>query len=200
MIGFVNGSVEAIFEDRVLVNTGAIGYNIFVPTSVINSIHNNEEVKLYTYLSVREDAMNLFGFLSSDELDMYKKLIGVSGIGPKAGLSILSVMSSIDLKYAIISGDHKQIAKAPGIGAKTAMKVILELKDKIDFDSLTESEENLTSSHSINSSNNENTKEAVMALVSLGYSQTDSQKAVLNVAKEDMTVEAIIKEALRKLI
>ena len=194
MIGFVKGTVEAIYDDRVLVDSGNIGYNVFVPSSVLGCIRHNMEVKLYTYLSVREDAMVLFGFLSVEELEMYKKLITVSGVGPKAGLSILSVLSCNDLRYAIISGDHKQIAKAPGVGAKTAMKVILELKDKVDIT------EALQCDSVTVSPTNDNVKEAVMALVSLGYSQTDSSKAVMSCYADDMTVEDIIKAALRKMI
>lgn len=133
MISFIKGTVEDIEEDKIVVETGNIGYNIFVPASVINKIsRTGGEVKVYTYLSVREDAMVLFGFLTKDDLTLFKQLISVNGVGPKAGLNILSTYSAEELRIAILSGDSKAISKAPGIGAKTASKIILELKDKID--------------------------------------------------------------------
>lgn len=194
MIGFIRGDIEAIYEDKVVIDTGSIGYNVYVPASVIDKIKIGDEVTMYTYLNVREDAMNLFGFLSRDDLDMYKMLISVNGIGPKVALSILSYLSINDLKYAIVSGDASTISKANGIGKKTAEKIILELKDKID--SISGNRDDVVS---IDTSESSNINEAVLALESLGYSKVESLKAVKTANAKD-SVEDIIKEALKHLI
>lgn len=195
MIGFIKGTIEDIEEDRAVVDCNGIGYNIFMPSSVLANISIGATVKIYTYLAVREDAMNLFGFLGKQDLDIFKKLITVSGIGPKGGLSIMSVMTADEVRMAIITGDHKAISKAPGVGAKTAMKVIVELKDKVNLE-----EVSFVSGAAAPVENNLQ-KEAVMALVALGYSEHESALAVKKVdgaLYED--VETLIKEALRKMI
>ena len=197
MIGFIKGVVDSMDDDKVLLDCMGMGYNIFVPGSTISCLREGDEVKLYTYLSVREDAMNLFGFLSKSELDMFKKLITVSGIGPKGGLSVLSIMTADELRMAIISGDDKMISKAPGIGPKTAMKVIVELKDKVDM--LNFISEDLSISAQANPLNEDIVGEAVMALVALGYSQSESVRAIKSVSADVTDVETLIKESLRKL-
>lgn len=197
MIGFIKGVVDSMDDDKVLLDCMGMGYNIFVPGSTISCLREGDEVKLYTYLSVREDAMNLFGFLSKSELDMFKKLITVSGIGPKGGLSVLSIMTADELRMAIISGDDKMISKAPGIGPKTAMKVIVELKDKVDM--LNFISEDLSISAPANPLNEDIVGEAVMALIALGYSQSESVRAIKSVSADVTDVETLIKESLRKL-
>lgn len=195
MIGFIKGTIEDIEEDRAVVDCNGIGYNIFMPSSVLANISIGATVKIYTYLAVREDAMNLFGFLGKQDLDIFKKLITVSGIGPKGGLSIMSVMTADEVRMAIITGDHKAISKAPGVGAKTAMKVIVELKDKVNLEDVS-----FVSGAAAPVESNLQ-KEAVMALVALGYSEHESALAVKKVdgaLYED--VETLIKEALRKMI
>lgn len=195
MIGFIKGTIEDIEEDRAVVDCNEIGYNIFMPSSVLANISIGATVKIYTYLAVREDAMNLFGFLGKQDLDIFKKLITVSGIGPKGGLSIMSVMTADEVRMAIITGDHKAISKAPGVGAKTAMKVIVELKDKVNLE-----EVSFVSGAAAPVESNLQ-KEAIMALVALGYSEHESALAVKKVdgaLYED--VETLIKEALRKMI
>lgn len=196
MLGFIKGIVEDIEEDKAVVDCNGIGYNVFMPGSMLSQISVGEKVKIYTYLSVREDAMYLFGFLQKQDLDIFKKLITVSGIGPKGGLSIMSVMSADEVRMAIIAGDDKAISKAPGVGAKTAMKVIVELKDKIKLDD-TAFMSKVTSTTAENGMENE----AVMALVALGYSQQESVNAVKSVASSGCDdAAAIIKEALRRMI
>lgn len=195
MIGFIKGTIEDIEEDRAVVDCNGIGYNIFMPSSVLANISIGATVKIYTYLAVREDAMNLFGFLGKQDLDIFKKLITVSGIGPKGGLSIMSVMTADEVRMAIITGDHKAISKAPGVGAKTAMKVIVELKDKVNLEDVS-----FVSGAAAPVESNLQ-KEGVMALVALGYSEHESALAVKKVdgaLYED--VETLIKEALRKMI
>lgn len=135
MIAFVKGFIEDISEENVVIDTGNIGYNLKISTGTAARLPGiGAEVKLYTYTCVREDSFSLFGFLSRDDLEIFKKLITVNGIGPKGGLAILSVMTADSLRFAIISGDAVSIAKAPGIGKKTAERVILDLKDKISLE------------------------------------------------------------------
>ncbi len=201
MIAFVRGEIEDISEDNVVIDTGAIGYNIRISAQTAEMLTGiGGEVKLYTYTCVREDAFLLYGFLSRDELEIFKKLITVNGIGPKGGLAILSVMSADDLRFAIMAGDAKAIAKAPGIGAKTASRVILDLKDKISIeDTLIQKEMNQYQAKEA-SAEQYARNEAVEALVSLGYSPSDALKAVKKVsASEEMDVETILKLALKNM-
>lgn len=203
MIRFVKGIVAFLGENEVIVERNGIGLGISVPLSVLEALPGvGEEVMLYTYMNVREDAMQLFGFLTQEDLRMYKLLIGVSGIGPKAGLGIMGAMSTEDIRYAIMAGDAKSIAKAPGIGPKTAGKVILELKDKLDWEELLpESGRELHSSvREENGAANGIVQDAIEALVVLGYPKMDAAKAVRSVVlSEDMTVEALLKQSLKKM-
>ncbi len=202
MIGFLKGEIEYVASDYIVIDVGGVGYNVFVSGSVLNNMPRvGSEIKLYTYLNVREDAMQLFGFVSRDELSVFKLLITVNGIGPKGALSILSVMTTDELRFAVASEDSKTIAKSPGIGAKTASKLILELKDKLKLEDAIE--RNLPMDESIGNKTgmSDMKNEAVMALVALGYSQSEAVKAVKNVAIDsDMSSEDIIKLALRTLI
>ena len=204
MIRFVSGTLSAVGESEVVVETGGIGYAVNVPAPLISGLPRiGENIKLYTYLSVKEDAMQLFGFLSYDDLTLFKLLITVNGIGPKAALGILGVMRPEELCYAVLAEDEKRISKAPGIGAKTAKKLILELKDKLELSGLsaglkeaigsgTDAEENLSA---------EVVSDAIEALVVLGYSKTDAAKAVHAVkVTEEMTVEEVLKESLRNIM
>ena len=134
MISYIRGELAAIEKEKVIVDVGGVGYGIFMPEASMGLLPRpGNEVKLHTYLNVREDAMQLFGFLTRDDLEVFRLLIGVSGIGPKGGLSILSKLTSDDLRFAVLSGDAKAISAAQGIGKKTAEKVIIELKDKLDL-------------------------------------------------------------------
>ncbi len=203
MIGFVNGEVEELYEDRVLLDCGFMGYNIFVPGNVLDSVHIGDEVKLYTYLSVREDAMQLYGFMTKDELKVFKLLITVNGIGPKGALAILTIMSPNELRYAVASEDSKLISKAPGVGAKTAQKVILELKDKLDVETVLGGNmdiEGLGAANVATGSFTQNAHDAIEVLVTLGYSQASAKKAISDShISEDMTTEDIIKLALKNI-
>lgn len=201
MIAFVRGEIADITEDNVVLDVGGIGYNIKVSTQTAQRLPGiGKEAILHTYTCVREDAFQLFGFLTRDELSIFKKLITVNGIGPKGGLAILSVMSADDLRFAIISGDAKAIAKAPGIGSKTASRVILDLKDKVSVEeTLIQREMNeyaaLGESGSLQAEN-----EAVEALVALGYSPSDAVKAVKKAsAPADADAEVILKLALKNM-
>ena len=160
-----------------------------------------EPAKIYTYTCVREDTFQLYGFLTRCDLDIFKKLITVNGIGPKGGLAILSVMNAEDLRFAIMQGDAKAIAKAPGIGPKTAQRVILDLKDKIELDdSLIQREITQTAGGNPLIADTPQKQEAVEALVSLGYGQAESIKAVNQIENlENLDSGAILKAALKKM-
>lgn len=201
MISYIRGKLVAVEKEKVIIDVGGVGYGIFMPESAMGLLPQmGNEVKLHTYLNVREDAMQLFGFLTRDDLEIFKLLIGVSGIGPKGGLSILSKLTADDLRFAIMSGDSKAISAAPGIGKKTAEKVIIELKDKLDIEQiLNPSDSETKSAIKMDSSTNEVQSEAVQALVALGYGSTESLKAVNKVNSENMTVEEVLKQALKNL-
>ena len=135
MFAYLIGTVAEVSQESLVLEVNRIGYHIRIPASAVSLLPPvGEEVKIYTYTSVREDAIALFGFLRKDDLEMYRQLINVSGIGPKAGLSVLSVLSADEIRLAVISQDEKAIAKAPGIGRKTAQRIILELKDRISLE------------------------------------------------------------------
>lgn len=196
MIGFVEGIIEYIDVDKVVVNNNGVGYNVFMPASQIDTLNVDETVRVFTYLNVREDAMQLFGFLTRDDLEVFKLLITVNGIGPKGGLAVLSTITTDDLRVAVISEDAKAISKAPGIGAKTAQKVIIELKDKLNLEDVLEPK--LDANFQFNDNNS--MSEAVMALVALGYSQADAYRAVKSIDNiEELDVENVIKMALKKI-
>lgn len=134
MIAFLKGTIEDITENSLVLDVNGIGYEVLVPGQLLDMLKGiGQELKVYTYMQVREDAVVLFGFLTRDDLAMFKMLIGVNGVGPKAGLGILSALGTEELRFAVLADDAKRIAKAPGIGAKTAQKIILELKDKLDL-------------------------------------------------------------------
>ncbi len=202
MYAYIKGTLEEIGEDAVVVEAGGIGYNIRVSTTTADLLPGvGSEVKIYTYTLVREDAFQLFGFLTRDDLEIFKRLITVSGIGPKGGLAILSVMSADALRFAVMAGDAKAIAKAPGIGTKTAERVILDLRDKISIeDTLRGLSPMETTAKAADGGVGENRmrREAIEALVALGYSASDATAAVKKVAAgEDATPESILKNALK---
>ena len=177
MISYVRGELAAVEKDKVIVDVGGVGYGVFMPEASMGLLPQiGEEIKLHTYLNVREDAMQLFGFLTRDDLEIFRLLIGVSGIGPKGGLSILSKLSADDLRFAVLSGDAKAISSAPGIGKKTAEKVIIELKDKLNLEEMLEPKDVSSSAEVVGGGlAGEIQTEAVQALVALGYGSTESR-------------------------
>ncbi len=203
MYAYIKGTLEEITEDNIIVEAGGIGYNVKVSAATAQLLPGlGNEVKIYTYTLVREDTFSLYGFLTRDDLEIFKKLITVNGIGPKGGLAVLSVMSADDLRIAVLSGDAKAIARAPGIGSKTAERVILDLRDKISLEDTLKNiggtlDSSVVSSDGANS-DNAMIKEAVEALTALGYSVTDATSAVRKVEMtEGMTVETLLKAALK---
>lgn len=201
MIAFVNGKIEQISVDNAVIDVGGIGYNIKISSDTAARLPGiGEPVKLYTYTSVREDAFWLYGFLSRNELEIFKKCITVNGIGPKGALALLSVMDADSLRYAILSGDTKAIAKAPGIGSKTAQRLILDLKDKLVIDDEMIDREIARTDSGTDAADSAQKQEAVAALVALGYAQAESRKAVDAIEGiEQMDSGAILKAALKKL-
>lgn len=197
MISYIKGTVEDIYEDRIVVECNNIGYNIF--TAAVYSVKKGDSIKMYTYLNVREDAMLLYGFLSKEELRVFKLILGVSGIGPKGALNILSSISVEELQMAVMADDSKRIAKAQGIGPKTAQKLILELKDKLK----PEIAFNPEISDNAISGTPDNKSEALEALTVLGYSPTDALKAVnaaSNLLGADADTEQLLKTALKQIM
>lgn len=202
MIAYVRGVIESVSADNCVIDVNGIGYNVKISADTASRLPGEGElIKLHTYTCVREDAFQLYGFLTRNELELFQRLITVNGIGPKGGLSILSVMDADALRYAIVSGDAKQIAKAPGIGPKTAQRVILDLKDKISIDDcLIDREIADTAAGREATLDSSAKREAVEALVALGYGQTESARAVNaidNLAELDSG--QILKAALKKL-
>lgn len=200
MYAYIKGEIVDITEDNVVLECNNIGYNIKVPFSVVQRLPGiGEDVKIYTYTCVREDAFILYGFLTKDDLAIFKLLITVNGIGPKGALGILSAMSADDLRFAIIAGDAKAISKAPGIGAKSAERIILELKGKIDLEPMLTPQEPAVSVGGFMNSDAKN--EAIEAMIALGYSSSEAVKAVkqLNIT-EDMDSGIILKDALKILV
>lgn len=200
MYAYLKGTLEEIAEDNIVVEVGNIGYNIKVSTTTADLLPPlGNEVKIYTYTLVREDTFSLYGFLTRDDLEIFKKLITVNGIGPKGGLAILSVMSADALRFAIMAGDAKSIAKAPGIGSKTAERVILDLRDKVSpEDTLRGPEVPVGAASAAAGVDNAMKREAIEALTALGYSASDAAAAVRKVEMTDgITVEGILKAALK---
>lgn len=199
MIAFLNGEISAIYEDKVIIEVSGVGYNVLMPSSCIKMLKGIGNIaKIYTYLSVREDAMQLYGFNTSDELELFRLLITVNGIGPKASLQILSSMSQDEIKMAIVAGDSKTLSKVPGIGPKTAQRIIIDLKDKIDLINTIESR--LSSDITYSGALSDEKSEALEALVALGYSKKDALNAVSSVdAPQGTKVEEILKLALKSI-
>lgn len=202
MISYIRGTLAEKNEDSAVVEAHGVGYQIFVPVPVLSELPPlGESVKIYTYFSVREDGMSLFGFLSQQDLAMFKQLIGVNGIGPKSALGILSALRPDVLRMAVASGDAKTISRAPGVGPKTAQRIILDLKDKIRPEDVLAGglEESLAVPEEI-SGVGQAGKEAVEALTALGYSAAEAAGAVKKVKiTEEMTAEDVLKGALRHL-
>ncbi len=200
MIAYIKGEITDITEDNLVLESNGIGYNIKISASTAAILPELGEVmKIYTYTSVREDAFQLYGFLTKDDLSIFKKLITVSGIGPKVGLSVLSALSADELRFAIAAGDAKAISKAPGVGKKTAERVILELKDKISIEDSFANISGNSRMESFESGTHASAKnEAVEALTALGYSSSEALRAVKQVVLEEgMNTEEILKQALK---
>lgn len=207
MIHFIHGTLSDVAEGLVVVEAAGVGYGIHVPATVIGALPPiGEDIKIYTYFSLTQNGVDLYGFLSQEDRAMFTMLLTVSGIGPKGALGILSALTPDDLRMAIVTGDSKAISRAPGVGNKTAQRVVLELKDKLDASEVFSSA--LDHGHGGAAAVDAGAaagvygaqKEAVEALVALGYSNVEASRAVKKVElSEGMTVDQILKASLKNL-
>ena len=201
MIGFIKGTIEDIQEDSLIVDNHGMGWIVHVPGSLLGGhVRIGDEIKLYTSLQVREDAMTLYGFFSKDDLEVFGLLLNVSGIGPKGALGILSALTPDDLRFAVLADDAAAISRAPGVGKKTAQKLILELKDRFALNDAFEKKlAHMQDSAPVPGDGLAAAEaDAIEALTALGYSGTEALQAVRKVElSDDMDSEAILKAALR---
>lgn len=198
MFAYIKGSLEVKTRGYVVIDVNGVGYKIFMSETAIEKIGEiGETVKVHTYLRVREDDMSLYGFNTNEELRMFELLLSVSGIGAKSAIAILSNITPSSFALAIITNDVSKIKALPGIGPKTAQRIILELKDKIKTEEAITTQENIQVKTS--TEDNENINEAISALQVLGYSKKEIEKSLEKLDKENLSVEEIIKLGLKNL-
>ena len=200
MYAFFKGTVESIYSDYLILDTGSMGVNIMMSASELDRLSVSDEVKIYTYTSVREDAITLYGFLSREKLDFFKLLLTVNGVGPKLAIGIASCNTE-DVKTAIVAQDTKALSKLPGVGAKMAGRLALELKDKISlFSSIDSGRDTVSPGVSDKNTGNTLIGEAVSILTALGYSSSEALRAIRSVdISDDDTAESLVPKALRVL-
>ncbi len=200
MYSYISGTLEEVREDYIVVDNQGIGYQIYVPLRLMDELPGTGHgVKIYTYLYVREDAFMLYGFSTRDELSMFLLLINVSGIGPKGAITILSSLSANDIRFAVVSDDVKTISRAPGVGKKTAQRLIIELKDKVSLDDAWETTPG-EAPPSAAAAGGTVRRETMEALTALGYSSSDAAKVLSGIEiSEDDDVETILKQALKNM-
>lgn len=194
MFAYIKGSLEMKFKNYIVIDVGGLGYKIFMAENSINSIGEiGEIVKVFTYYRVREDDVSIFGFKTQEELRMFELLLSVSGVGAKSALAMISCIEPSEFAIAVISNNVKLLTQIPGIGTKSAQRIILELKDKLKSEQNEEqSEESKIKSAKIN----ENIQEAISGLMVLGFSRKDIEKAFEHLAVESLSVEDLIKKGL----
>ena len=197
MISYIKGTLEIKAKDYIVVDVGGIGYKIFMSETAINELEKGTEAKVFTYMRVREDDISLYGFLNNEELVTFELLISVGGVGAKSAITILSNITLSKFALAVITNDVNTLKKLPGIGAKTAARIILELKDKMKTEQGIEESKNEEIKEAIVLDNKAN--DAVEALCVLGYTRKDVEKALSNIDTNKLTVEEIIKQGLKYL-
>jgi Holliday junction DNA helicase RuvA len=201
MFAYIKGVLAAKGQDYIVVETGSIGYRIVVPTNTFEKLNSiGSEVKMHTYLNVREDGWILFGFLTEEELKMFEQLIKVSGVGPKVAMSVVSVMHPSQFGLAVLTDDVNAFVKAPGIGKKTAMRIIFELKDKLKKEISSDIKALSSSGTGGIDKPASKIQEAISALIMLGYSGHEANSAVSRVFSDDKSLEDIIRDALKSLV
>ncbi len=206
MIAYVQGELKRIEENSVIVENGGIGYRIFAPIREdMMRVGVGREVTMHTYFSVREDAMQLFGFLTEDELDLFKLLINVKGVGPKFALAILTSLSMTDILFAIAQGDHKALTKAPGVGNKTAQQIILDLKGKVTAPSADDDSFIPSATGGAAVAESGAVADTIAALEALGYAHTAAAEAVRQIPGWETIAEAgdvsqLVRESLKRLV
>ena len=195
MIEFLKGQVSSKAEDYVVIEVNNVGYKVFMSKASIDKIEENSILKIFTYMRVLQDDISLFGFLSNEELNMFELLITVGGIGAKSALTILSNITPTDFAMAVVSDDVNKLKSLPGIGPKTAQRIILELKDKMKHEQIIEESKN----NEKQIKNNDNIKDAISALQVLGYNLKSIEKAFETINTDEKTTEELIKEGLKSL-
>ena len=196
MISFIKGAVTQVLSDSVILDNNGLGWQVYMSGSALGRLpHVGETTMLHTHMQLREDGVSLYGFLDLQEKQLFEMLISVTGVGPKAALSMLSVLSPPQLIIAILTDDTASLCKAPGVGKKTALRMSLELRDKIK----SKEAENAIGPQQSLGPNQEQRQDAVDALIALGYSRSDAMGAVMETALPEMKTEQIIRLALRKL-
>ena len=195
MISFIRGKLVSSDETSVVVDVGGVGFEAAMPLSDINRLPKyGEDVMIYTYLYVQEDVLSLFGFLDKSAIKTFRGLLSVSGVGPKAAISLLSALTPSELALAVISSDTKAIGRAKGIGPKMAQRIVLELKGKVETADAIDTSGSVAHTYAPSADTS-----AVNALIALGCSPSEAQKTVMQISGENLTTEDIIKEALRRL-
>lgn len=194
MFAYIKGSLEMKFKNYIVIDVGGLGYKIFMPENDINSIGEIGEItKVFTYYRVREDDISIYGFKTQEQLRMFELLLSVSGVGAKSALVMLSCIEPSDFAIAVISNNVKLLTQIPGIGPKSAQRIILELKDKLKAE---QNEEQLEESKLKSAKINENVQEAISGLMVLGYSKKDIEKAFEHLTVETLSVEELIRKGL----
>lgn len=194
MYAFIHGIVENIGTDRAEINCGGVGYEVLTNSAALSQLKKGTEAKFYTTLIVREDALTLFGFLTREEKSMFEKLITVSGVGPKLALAVLSGMNASEIALSIVTGDDKSLSKISGIGKKTAQRLILELRNSIDNDQLTNFQ-----GGAVFKPEEKTASDAVSVLIEMGFTPAESAAAVALIKAEGGTAEQMVMKALRTL-
>ena len=197
MFAYIKGSLEMKSSNYIVVDINGLGYKIFMSQSNIESIGEiNDIVKVFTYVKVREDDISIYGFKTQEQLRMFELLIGVSGVGAKSALVMLSCIEPSEFAIAVISNNIKLLTQVPGIGTKSAQRIILELKDKLKAEQSELDEEKLENAKLKSSKTNENVQEAISGLMVLGYSRKDIEKAFTHLIVDELSVEELIKKGL----
>ncbi|WP_416198140.1 MAG: Holliday junction branch migration protein RuvA [Sporanaerobacter sp.] len=191
MYDYIIGEIVEIREDYLVLDNNGIGYKIYTSKNSLSNLVDKERVKVYIYFNLREDGIFLYGFLTKEELSMFELLLLVSKIGPKIGIGILSTLSTNEIKLAILNNDVDSLCKAPGIGKKTANRIILELKDRID--------DNINIDDTLDFVDNSDIDEAINALVALGYTKKEVDEVLCKIDIKDLTTEDIIKAVLKRM-
>ena len=200
MYYYVSGEVAHVEPYLAVVDCGGVGYACRTTTFTLSQIKKGDKAKLFTYLSVREDAMDLYGFASAEELKLFQQLISVSGVGPKAALSILSAGTPANLALAIITGDEKSLTAAAGVGKKLAQRIILELKDKLTKGQTVSAAGESVAGPAVTIIPQNKLSEASAALAVLGYSQAEMNVALKGIDIDNQSLEQIIRLALKNMM
>ena len=197
MLYYLNGTVALLEPGLAVIDCGGVGYACRTTSHTLSKQKQGEKAKLFTHLNTREDAMELFGFGTQEELNLFRQLISVSGVGPKAALSILSATTPANLALSIITGDEKALTCAQGIGKKIAQRIILELKDKLAKE---QQEIGMPAAPGIVAGEKNKAAEAAAALAVLGYTQQDIAVAMKGIDAENLPLEEIVRQSLKKMV